>query len=77
MMLALVVAVSMIVLHTVDGHQVSINPALVTSLHAAKADQPNKLYTEAVRCVVGLADGKLVSVAEDCDTVQRMIEGKP
>ncbi|SIO34980.1 hypothetical protein SAMN05443247_04271 [Bradyrhizobium erythrophlei] len=67
------IVLHLVVLHTVDGHEVSINPALVTSLHAAKKNQENQLLVNDVRCVVGLADGKFVSVAESCDVVRKLL----
>jgi hypothetical protein len=66
-------AIALIVLHAVDGREVSINPVMVTSLHAA-TDQNNKLLTNSVRCRVGLADGKFVSVAESCDAVRKLLQ---
>lgn len=72
-MIALV-ALHLILLHTVDGHEVLINPKMVTTLHAGKKDQDNKFYTEAVQCVISLADGKFVGTAESCDAVRKMME---
>lgn len=69
------IALHLILLHTPDGHVVEINPAMVTSLHAAKEDAPNKQLTDAVRCLISLADGKFVSVVENCDTVKQLLEG--
>ena len=73
MILLILIALRLVVLHSVDGREVSVNPQLVTSLHAA-TDQNNKLLTGDVRCVIGLADGKFVSVIEDCDAVRKLIE---
>lgn len=61
------------VFHSVDGYEVAINPALVTSVIAAKGT-PNKLLTDSVRCIVNLADGKIVTIAESCDVVRRRLE---
>jgi hypothetical protein len=71
------VVLRLIVLHTVDGHEVNVNPQQVTSLHAAKDDKPNKLYVEAARCIISLTDGKIVSVAEHCDVVRKLLEDAP
>ena len=70
----LLVAVQFVVFHTVDGHEIAINPAQVTSMYAAKDDQDNKLFVNSVRCVIGLADGKWQTVAENCDEVKRRLE---
>jgi hypothetical protein len=70
----LLIALQLVVFHTVDGHEVAINPAQVTSMYAAKDDQKNKLFTDSVRCLIGLTDGKFVTVAENCDVVKRRLE---
>ncbi|MEY9235417.1 hypothetical protein ABIF78_007740 [Bradyrhizobium japonicum] len=65
---------ALIVLHTVDGREVSIAPAMVTSLMAARDDKPNELFTESARCLVNLVDGKFITVAEKCSAVRQLIE---
>lgn len=69
------VVLQLVVMHTVDGREVSINPKQVTSLHGAKDGQGNQLLTGDVSCVVGLTDGKFISVAESCDAVRKLLEG--
>jgi hypothetical protein len=68
------VAAVLIVLHTVDGHEVTIAPSQVTSLHAAKENTPNKFYVESVNCIVGTTDGKVITVAEKCSVVRQKLE---
>lgn len=68
------IATVLIVLHGVGGSEVLINPAMVTSMHAAKPNEPNKLFTDAVACMISLSDGKFVTVVEPCDTVKQMME---
>jgi hypothetical protein len=60
-------------LHTVDGHEVMVNPEQVTSIQAARPDEPNKFLTEKVACAIGMTNGKFVSVVEDCDTVRKIL----
>jgi hypothetical protein len=68
-------AVGLIVLHTVDGREIDINPSLVTSMREAQADDAdNKAFTGGVRCMVSLADGKFVTVVETCEAVRHKIE---
>lgn len=69
-------AILFILLHGVDGREIIINAEQVTSLHSAHKDQPNKLITDDARCVVGLTDGKFITVAEDCWQVRRLLEGQ-
>lgn len=71
---ALLITLRLLVLHTVDGHEVTIAPSQITTLRAARDDQPNELFTEEVRCVIGTTDGKLVTVAEKCSVVRQLLE---
>ena len=68
------VVLHLVMLHTVDGHEVAISADQVTSLHAAKEDQDNKFFADSVNCVVGLTDGKFVSTAEKCSEVKQLLE---
>jgi uncharacterized protein YlzI (FlbEa/FlbD family) len=58
----------------VDGREVAINPKQVTSITHAIDDEPNKLLTEKVKCVIGMTNGKFHSVVEDCDEVKQRLE---
>ena len=66
----------LIVLHQVDGREVVVNPAQITSLYAALPGRPNRLVAPGSRCVVMLTDGKHVGVIEPCAAVRRLIEKK-
>ena len=66
------VALSLIVLHRVDGGEVVINPAQVTSLRHP-AGPLGKLAPHG-RCLIGLTDGKFVAVIEPCAEVKRLLE---
>jgi hypothetical protein len=72
------VATYLIVLHSVDGYEVSINPAQITNLHPTREGRPvpktNEIITPGVRCVVGLTDGKFFSVVEDCRAIRKQLE---
>jgi hypothetical protein len=63
-----------VLLHRVDGAEIIINPAHVVALHSAAPGQPNRFVVGSARCAVGLTSGKLVSVLEPCDAVQRLLE---
>lgn len=74
-MIALVVLLRLVVLHTVDGREVYINPNAVTNLQDARPDaDPTKRTAPGVECVISLSDGKFVSVAEFCETVREQLE---
>jgi hypothetical protein len=65
-----------LLLHGPGGREIRVNTAHVTSMHAAIEGEPNKAFTDEVRCVINLADGKFVSVIEPCHVVQSMLEGE-
>lgn len=64
--------VILILLHTLDGREVMINAKQVTSMYPKS--NGNKLYTDDVHCLVGMTDGKFVSVQENCEAVRKMME---
>lgn len=69
------VAAALVMLHRVDGGEVFINPAQVTSLHARIGGVgSNRHLTGEAHCALWLSDGKLVSVLEDCARVRRLLE---
>jgi uncharacterized protein YlzI (FlbEa/FlbD family) len=69
----LAAGVSLVVLHRLDGGEVSVNPAQITSMHEAMAPGHSKLFTPQSHCVIGLSDGKWLSVMERCETVRRLL----
>jgi uncharacterized protein YlzI (FlbEa/FlbD family) len=68
------VALHLVLLHTVDGRETLINPDHVNSMSSHKAGEPNKLLVDSVECVIGLTNGKIVSVVEPCDVVRQLLE---
>jgi hypothetical protein len=75
-MAAILILVQLLVLHRVDGQEVTISPNHVTSLRAP-AGPLDRLAPSGSHCLVGLTDGKFVSVIETCLTVRRLLEGEP
>ena len=74
-MMAAAAAVVMLVLHSVDGLQIDVNPKKITAMHETKPpNDPNRELTKEVRCAISLEDGKYVTVVETCDQVREMIE---
>jgi hypothetical protein len=69
------VAETLLVLHGGDKQEVTINTEQVTSLRGPKATS-DPLFAHGVKCLVGLTDGKFVTVTEDCETVRRLIGSK-
>lgn len=62
-----------IILRTLEGHDVAINPDQITSITRGKDGEANKLLTERVACVIGLSDRRFISVLDDCADVLRKI----
>ena len=72
---ALIAAMSLVVLHRVDGGEVVVAPSHITSMHSkAPTSAQNKLVTGEARCIVWLADGKQLIVLEPCETVKRLMD---
>lgn len=70
-------AILLIVLHTVEGHEVTINTAQITSLLPSKEateGKPNELFTGGVHCIVGLTNGKYHTVIEECATIREKLQ---
>lgn len=70
-------AVVLIALHSVDGFEILINPQHIVILRPtseAARGTPNQLVAKGVVCVIGLSDGKFVSVIESCAAVRTLIE---
>lgn len=72
--LPLLIALHLVLLHTVDGREVLVNPEQVTSIQAHKEGEENKVLVDTVQCVVGFTNGKFVSVVEHCDKVKQLLE---
>jgi uncharacterized protein YlzI (FlbEa/FlbD family) len=67
-------AVVLILLHTVDGRETYVNPKQIASISSAVEGEKNKLLIETVHCVIGLTNGKIISVRENCDEVVQKLE---
>jgi hypothetical protein len=66
-------AVALVLLHRADGGSVEVAVGQVTSLHEAARAGP-KVVNSAARCVIWLADGRVLSVREPCDVVRGLLE---
>lgn len=67
------VALQFIVLQTLDGRNVHVNPSHVVSL-GESPDQRRGVFPEKVHCIVAMLDGKFITVEENCDSVRRRLE---
>lgn len=66
---------TLLVLHMVDGRELIIAPAQITTMHEARSDDdPRRDLTKGIRCAIMLTDGKYVSVVEECHDIKQRIE---
>jgi len=66
---------ALVVLHTVDGREITVNPAQITTMREAHdASDPNRAFTKQVRCMINTADGKFVTVVEECEAIREMLK---
>lgn len=70
---ALALCLQLVLLHRADGGEVAVNPGQVTSLRSTPGSL-GKLMPHETRCLVGLTDGKFLSVLEPCPAVKRLLE---
>lgn len=68
------VAVVLILLHGVDGHEIAVSTDEITSMHCrTEGVKGSGLFVEGVNAVINLSDGKYVSVRETCGEVHAKI----
>lgn len=67
----------LIILHSLTGSVLVINPDMITSMKASDPNRPNEHVAEGANCAINLADGKFVTVKEHCKDVLLLIEGPP
>jgi hypothetical protein len=65
----------LLLLHTVNDHEVLINTDMITSM-VAKGETYEGHFVEGVNCQVNLADGKFVTVVETCDEIRVFVGGR-
>ena len=70
------IAVVLIVLHTVSGQPIEINPALITHMRG-QIQVLKHAFTKDAECMINFADGKYITVRETCAEVGRLINREP
>jgi uncharacterized protein YlzI (FlbEa/FlbD family) len=70
------IAIVLIMLHDVDGHETLVNVDHIVSLHSTSetTGQRNTLVAKGIRCMVGMSNGSRIAVKEDCTTVRQAIQ---
>ena len=68
------IAVVFIVLHAPDGREIDVAVEGITSLRCRLEGVKNEYFDNDVNTLINMADGKHISVKENCNEVRRMIE---
>jgi ketosteroid isomerase-like protein len=64
----------LLLLVMLDGRITYLNPREIVSVTEAKdADDPGKHYTDKVKCVVSMTDGKVFSTEETCEHIEERL----
>jgi hypothetical protein len=71
----LFITIVLIALHSPDGMEILVNADEITMLRPSREaiGKPNDLVTGGVRCIIGLNNGKYISVVESCGMVREAI----
>jgi len=67
----MIVLVAMIILHSATGIEIDINEKLITNMR--NPEPRNKAFSDNVKCMINMSDGKFVTVKETCEEVRRLI----
>lgn len=73
----IMVASVFIVLHNVDGEEIFINPEHIATLRSSTESfdgKPSNLLAKGISCIIGLDNGRSISVVENCPEVRKLME---
>lgn len=68
----ILLVIMLVQFHGPTGERIDVNPAEVTGVR----ESHGQLLAEGVKCVVGLTNGKYVSLGDDCETVRMKLQGR-
>ena len=69
---ALKVGLHLVMLYTLDGRDVAVNPNDVVTI--TEVEEGDGRFHQSVKCVINFIDGRFVTVAESCSEVRRKFE---
>ena len=72
---AYVLVLAFVTLTGPDSQRIDINPNQVVATRSSR-DTTGEHFAKGVRCLIYTTDGKLTTVIEDCDEVQRRLKGQ-
>jgi hypothetical protein len=61
----------LVILTGPDGQVIQVNPDTVITVRPPRG---NEHFHPEIKCLIHTADGKIVTVTEDCDTVRERLE---
>jgi hypothetical protein len=64
--------IEFLTLQAIDGHQIHVNKTAIITVSEPRA--VGRLGTDKFNCVVGLANGKYVTVIERCESVRKRMK---
>jgi len=65
----------MIVLHSAAGIAIDVNTEAITHLRNPEPSN-TALFTDKVKCMINLSDGKFVTVQESCREVRSIMDNR-
>jgi hypothetical protein len=69
------VALLLVQLSGPDGQAIFVNPEEVVSVREPR-DTSKESFASGTKCVIQTIDGKIVNVADDCDTVRAKMRAR-
>lgn len=65
----------LIIVHGLDGREITISADEITSLHGRVPGKANSLFVDGVNCLVHMSDGQTISAVETCMEVRDKVQG--
>lgn len=73
---AYVLLLGFIMVHSVDGRTITINPEHITRMQTKRPDKPNELITDKAHCLVYLDDGGFITTEETCEEIRQLEQSR-
>lgn len=70
-----VIALELVLLHTLDGRSIYVNPAAIIKIEETRAK--GSVLVDEVNCVIFLSDRWYISVKESCAEVRTLFDRRP
>jgi hypothetical protein len=67
---------TLIILHSLAGAEITINPKLITVMKSSDPNKPNQYVAGGANCAISMSDGKFITVKEHCNEVRKLIDGR-